>query len=120
VSDASATPAEGVEPEALVIPPGISIANHPRARVAIRRARARVALATFGLVLLLCLKSGVPGPDAVVRALLAGVVGNLATWGIGLVLWKHILVAELQAAHSRRVERRRALAEQAAARAQTS
>jgi hypothetical protein len=116
MSDAPATPVEGLEPEPLVIPSGVSIANHPRARVAIRRARARAALVVFGLVLLLCLRAGVPGPDAVMRALLAGIVGNLAAWAIGLVLWKHILLAELQAAHRRRAERRRALAEQHAAR----
>jgi hypothetical protein len=116
MSAASAVADEGLEPEPLVIPPGVSIANHPRARASIRRARAWVALGAFGLVLLLCLRSGVPGPDAVMRALLAGVVGNLGAWAIGLVLWKHILLAEVQAAHSRRMERQRAMAEQAAAR----
>jgi hypothetical protein len=116
MSDAPAAPAEELEPEPLVIPPGVSIANHPRARVSIRRARAHVALVAFGLVLFLGLRAGVPGPDAVIRALLAGVVGNLAAWAIGLVLWKHILIAEVQAAHSRRMERQRAMVEQATAR----
>jgi hypothetical protein len=102
--------------QAVPVPPGVSIANHPRARVSIRRTRARVALIAFGLVLLQALHAGVPGQEAVMRALLAGLAGHLAAWAIGLLLWKQILLAEVRTAHERREERRRAAAEAAAER----
>jgi hypothetical protein len=118
VSDAAA-PVDGTEAEAkakdIPIPPGVSIANHPRARGAIRRTRARAGLAGFVLVLVLALNAGVPAADAVLRALAAGFAGFLCAWAIGLLWWKQILLAELRAAHERREARRRALAEAAAA-----
>jgi hypothetical protein len=103
--------------EAVPIPPGVSIANHPRARVSIRRTRARVALVAFALVLLQAHGAGVGGQEAVVRALLAGVGASLAAWAIGLLLWKQILLAEVRAAHQRREDRRRAAVERRAAQA---
>jgi hypothetical protein len=106
----------GDVPGAPPIPEGVSIANHPRARAWIRRSRARVALATFGLVLLIALRAGVPGQDAVLRALLAGIAGFLGTWAIGLALWKQLVMAELRTAHERRELRRRELIEAAAER----
>jgi hypothetical protein len=103
--------------EAVPIPPGVSIANHPRARVSIRRTRARVALVAFALVLLQAHGAGVGGQEAVVRALLAGVGASLAAWAIGLLLWKQILLAEVRSAHQRREDRRRAAVERRAAQA---
>jgi hypothetical protein len=120
VSDVAGKPAAAVDPapEAapVPIPPGVSIANHPRARGAIRRTRARAGLAGFALVLLLALNAGVPAADAVVRALAAGLAAFLCGWAIALMWWKQVLLAELRAAHERREVRRRALAEAAAAR----
>ena len=105
-------------PEAPPVPAGVSIANHPRARASVRRTRARVALATFCLVLLIAVNAGVPAEDAVLRALAAGIVGFLCTWAIGLALWKQLLMAELRTAYERRERRRRELVEAAAAREQ--
>jgi hypothetical protein len=94
--------------EAVPIPAGVSIANHPRARVSIRRARARVALFAFGLVILQAHGAGVPGQEAVLRGVMAGLGAFLAVWAIGLAVWKQILLAELRTAHRRRQERRAA------------
>jgi hypothetical protein len=85
----------------------ISVANHPRAASAIRRARARTALVVAGLVLLLCLHKGVPAQLAVARALVAGVAGFLVAWIIGVTLWRQIVLAELRATHEARQARRR-------------
>jgi hypothetical protein len=85
----------------------VSVANHPRASGAIRRARARTALIVAGLVLLLCLHQGVPAQLAVVRALVAGTAGFLVAWLIGVALWRQIVLAELRAAHEARRQRRR-------------
>jgi hypothetical protein len=102
--------------EAPPVPAGVSIANHPRASAWIRRTRARVALGTFCLVLLIALNAGVPAEHAVLRALAAGIGGFLCTWAIGLALWKQIVMAELRTAYQRRERRRRELIEAAAER----
>jgi hypothetical protein len=103
-------------PEAPPVPAGVSIANHPRAKTWIRRSRARVALAAFGLVLLVALNAGVPAEHAVLRALGAGIAGFLCTWAIGVALWKQLVMAELRTAYERRERRRRELIEAAAER----
>jgi hypothetical protein len=95
---------------------GVSVANHPRAVTSIRRTRARVGIAAFVLVLLLCRHAGVPGQTAVARALVAGIAGFLCAWMIGVALWRQIVVAEVRKVHEARVARRRELLEAAAAR----
>jgi uncharacterized membrane protein YccC len=91
-------------------PTTVSVAAHPRARASIRRTRARTALAAFAIVLFLSLNSGVPGQEAAVRALVAGLVGNLVGWACAIAVWRSLVVAELKVAG----ERHRARAERAA------
>ena len=97
----------------------ISVGAHPRARASIRRIRARTALAAFGIVLFLCLNAGVPGEEAALRALLAGLVGNLVGWACALAVWRSLVMAELKVAsdayHARMTARAEAAAESAAA-----
>jgi type VI protein secretion system component VasK len=100
--------------EAPDAPEAISVAAHPRARASIRRTRARTALAAFGIVLFLSLSSGVPGQEAAVRALVAGLIGNLAGWACALAVWRSLVMAEVKAAgdkHRARVERAAGLVE---------
>ena len=68
----------------------ISIPAHPRAQRSIRRIRARTAIAAFVLVLILSHRSGVPNQEAVMRALLAGLIGNLAGWACALAVWRQL------------------------------
>ena len=89
---------------------GISVAAHPRARASIRRTRAWTALLAFGLVLALSLSSSVPAQDVALRALVAGVVGNLAGWACALAVWRQLVLAELRVVEEARAERRRAAA----------
>lgn len=93
----------------------VSVGAHPRARASIRRIRARTALAAFALVLFLSLSSNVPGQEAAVRALVAGIVGNLAGWFCALAVWRQLVVAELRVVEQARRERARRRAEAAAA-----
>jgi hypothetical protein len=93
-----------------------SIAGHPRARVAIRRVRARVACGVFLLVALVGLRAGLTPFDATWRALIAGIVANIVSWRCALVVWRHIVVAELHAAEAQYAERRRKAIEAAEAR----
>jgi hypothetical protein len=86
-------------------PAAISVAAHPRARVSIRRVRARTALAAFAIVLLLSLNAGVPAQEAALRALIAGLVGNLVGWGCALAVWRSLVLAELEVVARARRER---------------
>jgi type VI protein secretion system component VasK len=108
---------DGDEPAARA---GVSIAAHPRAKAAVRRARARTGLAAFVVVLLLSLHAGVPGQDAALRAVAAGLVGNLIGWACALAVWRQIVMQEVRLVGEARQERARARAEARAAAAQAA
>ena len=93
----------------------VSIAAHPRAKASIRRTRARVALVTFVLVLYLSHRHGVGGQEAFVRALVGGLIGNLAGWACALAVWRAIVVQEVRTVEETRRARARARVEAAAA-----
>ena len=95
----------------------ISVGAHPRARASIRRTRARTALAVFAIVLFLSLGAGVPGQEAAVRALVAGLVGNLVGWACALAVWRSLVMAEFKVATDAYNGRVRAANEAAAERA---
>jgi hypothetical protein len=92
-------------------PAGVSVGAHPRAKASVRRVRARTALAAFVIVLLLSLHAGVPGQDAALRAVLAGLAGNLLAWGCALAVWRQIVVQEVRLVAETRQERARARAQ---------
>ena len=69
----------------------------------------------FGLVLFLSLNAGVTGQEAAMRALVGGLLGNLAGWACALAVWRVIVVQELRTVENVRRERARARAEAAAA-----
>jgi hypothetical protein len=89
----------------------VSVSAHPRARASIRRIRGWTAIGAFAIVLLLTLNAGVPGQEAALRALIAGLVGNLAGWACALAVWRQLVLAELRVAEERRRERRKAAAD---------
>ena len=76
----------------------IRIADHPRAMRQIELARGWGGIGCFLFVGLVSLQSSVPPLDAGVRALLAGVVGYVAGWGLSLMVWRHLALAEAAAA----------------------
>ena len=95
----------------------ISVGAHPRARASVRRIRARTALAAFGIVLFICLSGSVPPQEAFLRALVAGLVGNLVGWACALAVWRSLIMAELKVATDAHHARVKAAAEAAAERA---
>ena len=97
--------------EAAPVLPSASIAGHPRAKLAIRRARSRAAFVVFLLVLLFGHKAGLSWFDATWRALVAGLAANLIAWRCAISVWRHIIVAELRQAEEAYAERRRAARE---------
>ncbi len=90
---------------------GASIAGHPRARSSIRRAKGWGGLGCFIVGALLSLEASVPPLQAGERALVAGIAGYLVAWWIGIVVWRHIVIAEANAALARLDERRGSAAE---------
>jgi hypothetical protein len=87
--------------------PTASIAAHPRAKAAIRRARSRAAFVVFALVLLFGHHAGLTWFDATWRALVAGIAANVVAWRCALFVWRHLIVAELRQAEEIYAERRR-------------
>jgi hypothetical protein len=44
-------------------------------------------------------KAGVPTFDVGLRAIVAGMVGYMLAWACALTVWRHLVLAELRAAH---------------------
>ena len=76
------------------------LADHPRARRHIRKAKGWGGLGAFVLVGLLSLNAGVPFFESGVRALLAGGAGFAIAWATSVLTWRHLALAEVKAAQS--------------------
>jgi hypothetical protein len=73
----------------------VRLSTHPGAVASVKRTRARCGLIGFALVLLLCLKVGVPAWDATVRALIAGIVAQLAGWFVAISVWRQVIRSQV-------------------------
>jgi hypothetical protein len=69
----------------------IRLSTHPGASAAVKRVRARCGLGAFLLVGLLCLHAGLPAFDAVLRALIAGIVAHVAGWFVAIAFWRQVV-----------------------------
>jgi uncharacterized membrane protein YccC len=92
--------------------PRIRLCDHPRASRQIELSRAWAGIGAFALVALLSHRAGVPAFEVGLRALAAGVVGYVAAWGLAVLVWRQLAVAEARAAHAAAVARREALLEE--------
>jgi hypothetical protein len=90
----------------------VSIAQHPRAKAGIRRARTRGALIVFALVLAINIYTDQELFDAVWRALLAGIVANVVIWRFAIVIWRHIVISEVRQLEAERAEKLQAQQEE--------
>jgi hypothetical protein len=86
---------------------GGSIANHPRAKASIRRAKGWAGLAGFAIAAFVSLQASVPLFQVGLRALGAGVLGYMLAWWVGVLVWRQLILAEQRAAYAL-IERRRA------------
>ncbi len=90
----------------------IRLRDHPRARRQIDLARGWGGIAAFALVA----ATGPPRRRAAggagLRALLGGVLGYVACWGLAVMVWRHLAVAEEAAARASAERRRAALLEE--------
>ena len=80
---------------------GPSVANHPRARYQVRRAKGWGGIVGFGIAAYLGYQAGIPTFDIGERALAAGIVGYMLAWACAVSVWRHLVLAELRAAVDR-------------------
>jgi hypothetical protein len=78
---------------------GPSVAGHPRASYQVRRAKGWGGIAGFAIAAYLSHKAGVPTVDIGLRAIAAGMVGYMLAWACAVTIWRHLVLAELRAAH---------------------
>ena len=79
-----------------------SVAGHPRAAQAVRRAKGFGGLIGFALAALLSRSAGISHSQMLERALIAGVAGYLLTWACAVMIWRHVVIAELRSLAERR------------------
>lgn len=87
----------------------IRIADHPRARHSISRAKSWGAVVGFAVSAWFGYRLGNPFVDIVVRSILLGALTSLAVWGCAVAIWKQIIFAELAAARKDALETQRAI-----------
>lgn len=90
----------------------IRLCDHPRASRQIEMARGWGGIGAFAFVGLLCFNAGLPLSTVGFRALLAGIVGYMAGWALAVLVWRHLAVAEADAARESAEARRAALLEE--------
>lgn len=90
----------------------IRLCDHPRASRQIELGRGGGGIGCFVFVGLLSLQANVGLPLATARALLAGIVGYVAGWGLSVMVWRHLVLAEADAARYAAEQRRNALLEE--------
>jgi hypothetical protein len=91
-----------------VVDQHVRLSTHPQAVASVKRTRARCGMYGFGIVLGLCLLSGVPAFDATFRALIAGIVCHLAGWYLSIFVWRHIIrnqAAQAAEAYNQRIRK---------------
>ena len=94
---------------------GVSLITHPRARGQIRTARSLGGLAGLFLTAYAAHKGGLPAFDVGIRALVGGIAGTMVGWTVGVVVWRHLVIAEVRTAQNRILEARTNAAAAAAA-----
>lgn len=76
---------------------GASVAGHPRAARAVRRAKGFGGLAAFALAALISRKAGISHEQMLTRALIAGIAGYLLMWALAVTVWRNVVAAEMRA-----------------------
>ena len=89
--DKKAKKGKKAEAEARAVDEDIRLSTHPGAAAAVKRVRARCGLGAFVLVGLLCLHAGLPAFDAVLRALIAGIIAHIAGWFVAIAFWRTVV-----------------------------
>ena len=78
-------------------PGGPSVASHPRASAAVRRAKGAGGLLSFALAAWLSHQAGLSASQVLERALPAGIAGYVLAWACAVTVWRQIVIAEVRA-----------------------
>jgi high-affinity Fe2+/Pb2+ permease len=78
----------------------------------IELARGGGGVVAFALVGLLGLQASLPAWNAGLRALVAGLLAYVVCWGLAVMVWRHLALAEAAAARASAEQRRTALLEE--------
>jgi type VI protein secretion system component VasK len=84
--------------------PVISVSAHPRASNSIRLMKSWAGLLGFVLVGVLSYRAGVAPFEALVRALVVGVLLYVVVWVLAVTLWRNLVVEEARQEGERRRE----------------
>lgn len=84
----------------------VSVATHAKAPSSIARIRSWFSVGSTALVVVLGWTSGMSGTAVASRAVLAGLIGYLVGWAVGVGIWRELVKAEVIAAVRREQARR--------------
>lgn len=90
----------------------IRLCDHPRGSRQVELARGWAGIGAMALVALLSHRAGVPAFEAGARGLLCGVAAYVVVWGLAVMVWRHLALAEAKAARAAAEARRGALLEE--------
>ena len=76
----------------------ISVAAHPRAAAAVKRAKGFGGIGGFAFAAYLSHKAGVSTGQMLARALAVGIAGYIVAWACAVTVWRHLVLAEFRAA----------------------
>lgn len=79
--------------------PVLSVARHPKAGPAVRRAKGSGGLVGFVVAGALSYRANVPAFDVGLRALGVGVAAYMVAWACSVTVWRVLLIAELRVLH---------------------
>lgn len=84
--DAAAAPAQD----------GVRLNAHPKAREHLALAKGWGGIVSFTCVAATSYAQGLPMSDLLLHALLAGIAGSFLAWGLTLVVWRHLALAQIE------------------------
>jgi hypothetical protein len=101
---------QGKGEQSNVVDARTSVATHPRARAAVRRAKGWGGLTGFTLAAYAAYGAHLPFVQACLHALVAGVAGYVLAWACAVAVCRHLVQAELKTIGERLREAREAAA----------
>jgi 6,7-dimethyl-8-ribityllumazine synthase len=96
-------------PDSSDAPRLISLNDHPSVAAKVRRAKAWGGIVAFGIVVFGSTSQGATLSDALLRGLVAGIIGLHVTWLAAVIAARRILKAQTVAAVEHAIARRRRL-----------
>lgn len=77
-------------------PDGLRLNAHPRARRHLALAKGWGGIISFSVAAAAAYAADLPITSLLLRALLAGVIGSMLAWGLTLIVWRHLALAQIE------------------------